>query len=216
MSVRSCLPLPARRRALDDRATQRVRRVCCRRRLARPHASALVWHTPHRSPTSARRVGSAATPSCRRRAHGTCRSRRASTEGCNSLGVAFREPCSSRARHATGRPQRTCRRASRRARGASALRLAPAQPNAAHMKRPTAKSALGRKGAYAAVRRRALRKACPALCRRRRRSEALRRRALPTLSRRSAGWPGLKTPRPTRRTAAARPLHRLFRGRRAD
>ena len=157
--------------------------MCCRRRLARPHASALVWHTPHRSPTSARRVGSAATPSCQRRAHGTCRSRRASTEGCNSLGVAFREPCSSRARHATGRPQRTCRRASRRARGASALRLAPAQPNAAHMKRPTAKSALGRKGAYAAFRRRALRKACPALCRRRRRSEALRRRALPTLSR---------------------------------
>ena len=100
---------PRRRRALDDRATQRVRRVCCRRRLARPHASALVWHTPHRSPTSARRVGSAATPSCQRRAHGTCRSRRASTEGCNSLGVAFREPCSSRARHATGRPLRTSR-----------------------------------------------------------------------------------------------------------
>ena len=76
---------------------------------ARPHASALVWHTPHRSPTSARRVGSAATPSCQRRAHGTCRSRRASTEGCNSLGVAFREPCSSRASHATGRPLRTSR-----------------------------------------------------------------------------------------------------------
>ena len=178
--------------------------MCCRRRLARPHASALVWHTPHRSPTSARRVGSAATPSCQRRAHGTCRSRRASTEGCNSLGVAFREPCSSRARHATGRPQRTCRRASRRARGASALRLAPAQPNAAHMKRPTAKAALGRKGAYAAVRRRALRKACPALCRRRRRSEALRRRALPTSAAVQAG-PASKR----RARLAAPPPHAL-------
>ena len=37
----------------------------------------------------------------------------------------------------------------------------------------------------------------------------------PNLSRR-AGWPGLKTPRQTRRAAAARPWHRLSRGRRAS